>query len=122
MGEGVAAASATATTSDDDEDDDEDRMWQKLPIITFQTFDDLTSGTATTEAGPVSQMTDGRMDGGRTDGPFHSSSCLSSDLLVFLIHVRVAAAAAACLLVWSLPACVSHRLRCCCRLLWGQRH
>lgn len=24
------------------DEDDEDEMWQKLPIITFQTFDDLT--------------------------------------------------------------------------------
>jgi hypothetical protein len=30
---------------EDDDDDDDDSMWQKLPIITFQTFDDLTSGT-----------------------------------------------------------------------------
>ena len=29
---------------DDDEDDDDDDGWNKLPIITFQTFDDLTSG------------------------------------------------------------------------------
>ena len=33
---------------DDDDEDDDDDGWNKLPIITFQTFDDLTSGTATT--------------------------------------------------------------------------
>ena len=30
----------------DDDDDDDDDGWNKLPIITFQTFDDLTSGTS----------------------------------------------------------------------------
>ena len=32
---------------EDDDDEDDDDGWNKLPIITFQTFDDLTSGTAT---------------------------------------------------------------------------
>ena len=31
---------------EDDDDDDDDDGWNKLPIITFQTFDDLTSGTS----------------------------------------------------------------------------
>ena len=29
-------------TSDIDQDQEESSMWQKCPVITFQTFDDLT--------------------------------------------------------------------------------
>lgn len=40
----------------EEEEDDDSKEWQKLPIITFQTFDDLT-GTRTSQRGSIEAET-----------------------------------------------------------------